>query len=820
MSASVSYDAELVAEIAARFDLRKPNQEALDTLVRYISESEEYVELVTDLATGVGKTYLMVALVEYLAYQGVRNILIVTPGKTIQNKTLANFDRTSPKYVSGAEFSPTLVTPDNFQISSVAKNIHNLRSLKIYVFNVQQLLAPRENSSEENPARRVRRPSEEFGGIIYDHLQQLEDLFVITDEHHVYNKGATAFSRAVRDIQPNALIGLTATPDESDSDKVVYEYTLGRAIADGYVKTPVIVYRKDGTNDDEVHLLDACRLLERKQEAYRAYQQNHCKQAVNPVLFVVCKEIEHAQQMHEVLIGEQYLGSRDKVLLIHSQSDDKALEQLASVEDPESPVRAIVSVNMLKEGWDVKNIAVIVALRALASQGLTAQILGRGLRLPYGQRTGNEQVDQVDLVTHESYRQLLAQKRVLKEQINSSSVRQKVDTSGALNESEIPKNVRETIQHGDMLGGGLTGGDYEDSEIASVKIGAHPPTGSGHSDDEPEFAMRDLDMRSNEPQAVYHRRRTGSPKIGFPSRRAKIEHRSFDLAEIESRAAREAGADVAGELPSKLFRDKVVSTRDGDELGLAPARSTEAAQRKVPLPEVVKTLLARIMILDPVEKTRPQQRAAKTLIDDFIDGAGGGETWGSRRLDMAVDVLNNLVLTAAKDAAPQTRYDVNRVEIPGEPEHYRETDLRQATDEYVKRQPFVGWNTSIMPAQTFDAKTTEWELAHLIDRDDDVLWWQRIYQPGPAYIQTDRGRYYPDFIAIDKENTHWIIETKADVDAQDADVLFKRAEARKLARSADAHGLGKWRHLFATESDIGNAGGSWKSLLVTSETDR
>ncbi|MDK6499466.1 restriction endonuclease subunit R, partial [Escherichia coli] len=78
-----------------------------------------------------------------------------------------------------------------------------------------------------------------------------------------------------------------------------------------------------------------------------------------------------------------------------SQSSDVALEALAKVEEPDSPIRAIVSVNMLREGWDVKNIAVIVALRRLASQTLTEQILGRGLRLPFGARTGIADVDQV-----------------------------------------------------------------------------------------------------------------------------------------------------------------------------------------------------------------------------------------------------------------------------------------------------------------------------------------------------------------------------------------------------------------------------------------
>lgn len=73
----------------------------------------------------------------------------------------------------------------------------------------------------------------------------------------------------------------------------------------------------------------------------------------------------------------------------------------------------MVSVGKLKEGWDVKDIGVIVALRALTSQTLTEQILGRGLRLPYGTRTGEPLIGQVDIVAHDSYRRLLAQKGTL-----------------------------------------------------------------------------------------------------------------------------------------------------------------------------------------------------------------------------------------------------------------------------------------------------------------------------------------------------------------------------------------------------------------------
>ena len=418
MAVDITYDEALIEEIAARFDLRDPNKNALTEIVQRIADGGiGYQEMVADLATGVGKTFLMSSLIEYLAQQGVRHVLVVTPGSTIQRKTLANFDAASAKYVAGADIAPFVVTPDNFQAANVGSVLRNPQRLKVFVFNVQQLIRPTDKVS-----RKVRSEDENLGDALYSHLENADDLFVIADEHHVYREKAKAFSAAIRDLNPVALVGLTATPDKDDYGKVVFQYTLGEAIADGYVKVPVIVYRKDGTKDERTQLRDACQLLGHKEKSYAVYREtNRDAPTVKPVLFVVCQTIEHATEVGQLLAQSGMIGDGSQVLEITSQSSDVALEALAKVEEPDSPIRAIVSVNMLREGWDVKNIAVIVALRRLASQTLTEQILGRGLRLPFGARTGIADVDQVDLVAHDSYQQLLAQKDVLRQRIQLPS---------------------------------------------------------------------------------------------------------------------------------------------------------------------------------------------------------------------------------------------------------------------------------------------------------------------------------------------------------------------------------------------------------------
>lgn len=285
MTIHIAYDEALIEEIAARFDLRDPNRRALQAVVKAaVAADGAFTEIVADLATGVGKTFLMSSLVEYLAHQGVRHVLVVTPGSTIQRKTLANFDEASTKYVAGADIAPYIVTPANFQAASVGTVLRDHHRLKVFVFNVQQLIRPTDNVS-----RKVRTDDENLGDALYSHLENAGDLFVIADEHHVYHEKARAFSSAIRDLDPVALVGLTATPDKDDFAKIVFQYTLGEAIADGHVKIPVIVYRKDGTKDEKTQLRDACQLLGHKQKAYEQYRSITADAAaIKPCLFVVC----------------------------------------------------------------------------------------------------------------------------------------------------------------------------------------------------------------------------------------------------------------------------------------------------------------------------------------------------------------------------------------------------------------------------------------------------------------------------------------------------------------------------------------------------
>lgn len=109
----------------------------------------------------------------------------------------------------------------------------------------------------------------------------------------------------------------------------------------------------------------------------------------------------------------------------------------------------------------------------------------------------------------------------------------------------------------------------------------------------------------------------------------------------------------------------------------------------------------------------------------------------------------------------------------------------------------------------------------MLDREPTIKWWLRIYTNGPAYVPTSTdNNYFPDFIALDDAGTYWLIEGKSDKNANDADVLRKKEAAVNWARSVRDDGrYGNWRYVFATETDIKVASGSWAGLLVQTDPE-
>jgi type III restriction enzyme len=366
---------ELIQEVAARLDLRTPNQLALETIDAEIAQHFDVdhraapLEAVVDVATGVGKTYILAGSMELLAAaHEVRDFVVVVPNNTILRKTVDNFTPGHPKSLLGPmSFQPVVVTTENFATPAMRSALKDSERVKVYVFTVQSLLSP-----ESKPGMRVHKFQEGLGTEFYTHLQGVDPLVVFADEHHSYY--GEKWSAAVRELRPWVLLGLTATPDKkTPQDQIIYRYPLSAALADKLVKTPVIVGRKDDRKDSLTKLTDGVTLLQAKAAAVDAYVQATGATPVRPVMLVVAKTIADADEYGEILRSSEFFGGAyaDAVLVVHSNSPEKALADLDEVESADSKVRIIISVGKLKEGWDVRNVYVIASMRSSVSEILT-----------------------------------------------------------------------------------------------------------------------------------------------------------------------------------------------------------------------------------------------------------------------------------------------------------------------------------------------------------------------------------------------------------------------------------------------------------------
>src|SRR6266581_181024 len=211
----------------------------------------EFPSLCFALATGVGKTRLMGAFISYLHLaHGINNFFVLAPNLTIYNKLITDFTPNTPKYVFKgiAEFAtaaPAIITGDNYE-GMAGSLFDELLRCKVNIFNISKINS--EVRGGKSP--RIKRLSEYIGESYFDYLAGLPDLILIMDESHRYR--ASAGVRAINELKPILGLELTATPFmEATGGKVVpfqnviFDYPLGRAMADGFVKEPAVVTREN-----------------------------------------------------------------------------------------------------------------------------------------------------------------------------------------------------------------------------------------------------------------------------------------------------------------------------------------------------------------------------------------------------------------------------------------------------------------------------------------------------------------------------------------------------------------------------------------------
>ncbi|WP_370286226.1 DEAD/DEAH box helicase family protein [Pseudooceanicola nanhaiensis] len=446
-----------VHQINQRLSLRKPQAEALrrlDTIVTDIDPKKDTdVELARGavratygnladadfedfergfpsvcfaLATGVGKTRLMGAFISYLYMIGKsRNFFVLAPNLTIYEKLLADFQPSSPKYVfrgieAFAHNAPLIVNAENYEEGRGVRgtDLFGKEGAIINIFNVSKI----NSEARGGNAPRIKRLQEYIGESYFSYLSELEDLVLLMDEAHRYR--GTAGARAIEELKPILGLEVTATPKSVGAKSlefrnVIYRYDLPDAMEDGYVKEPAVGTRanfdpKSVTADtlEKIKLEDGVHYHEHVKVALETYARQNAVKVVHPFMLVVTQDTTHARQVKDYVESEDFFGGRYKgrVAEIHSklkgEESDENAQRLLNIEKS-GDTDIVIHVNKLKEGWDVSNLFTIVPLRASASDILTEQTLGRGLRLPYGKRTGVEVVDTLTVIAHERFNELI-----------------------------------------------------------------------------------------------------------------------------------------------------------------------------------------------------------------------------------------------------------------------------------------------------------------------------------------------------------------------------------------------------------------------------
>jgi type III restriction enzyme len=434
--------------IAQRLSLRAPQEEALRRLSRIAeivdgggdalaairaeypeveSFERDFPSLAFALATGVGKTRLMGAFVAFLFLTGrSKNFFVLAPNTTIYDKLVADFSRANaPKYVfrgiaEFAQTAPIIVTSDNWKDGRGVRGgdlFGDQNTAVINIFNIDRI------NRKDGTIRGFR---ETIGESYFDYLGGLPDLVMLMDEAHRYR--ASAGFAAIAELKPKLGLELTATPKSVGANgrrfkNIVYEYGLGNAMADGFVKEPAVATRADFRAADHsrerletIMLEDGVHYHEHVRAELDLYARQTGRTRVYPFMLVVAQDTSHAGELKRQIEDDGFFGGayKGRVIEVHSalrgEESDEAAARLVALETA-GDTDIVIHVNKLKEGWDVTNLYTIVPLRASASDILTEQTLGRGLRLPYGERTGVEAVDTLTVIAHDRFDEVIKRAR-------------------------------------------------------------------------------------------------------------------------------------------------------------------------------------------------------------------------------------------------------------------------------------------------------------------------------------------------------------------------------------------------------------------------
>lgn len=808
----------------------------------------DFMSLTFALATGVGKTRLMGAFIAYLyTKHGIKNFFVVAPNTTIYEKLKRDLnDTNSPKYVFKGlgcfSTPPQIITDDEYKEKTISLYESDIR---VFIYNIDKF-----NKESAN----MKRLNEMIGDSFYDYLSNLPDLVLIMDESHHYRaeKGA----QALNDLKPLLGLELTATPLVTKGSKqvpfknVVFEYPLSKAIEDGYTRTPFAVTRSDidfynfGDEQlDKLMLLDGISCHQKAKRQLELYAVNNSTpeqpvRKVKPFMLVVCKDTTHATWVKSYICSEEFREGayRDKTIVVHSKQkgaeSDFNTRLLLDVEKPDNPVEIVIHVNMLKEGWDVNNLYTIVPLRTAASKILREQMVGRGLRLPYGERTGDKDIDAVMLTAHDKFADIIAEaqkgdsifkagnvikaEEIVPEQVTYTQLTIEVEADKALETAYQQTGIQKTDTADALL--------QKATELITEAVTAHIQTSPEHTvtpaqaqqivAEVSEKVSEDRDLgdvfRENEmPIAAWMLHQTTETHRAAQAKFIPIPRIKVTDAGVEEYVFVDFDLDMSefthAPIKNELLIQNLEDMQDRRRIK-GDAIDFEGYNPK-------KVILEQLRAKPEIDYEKCSNLLFKLitqLCDHYVVRYG-------------INGMQNIVMMHKRDIGNkiykqmmQHFYCENgflQEEVVGtrnynlqQSYHYKvEVGLFDDFTEDIRSVLFTGIKRGVFSTAKFDSKEGELTLARVLETDADVQNWLRPH-PKEFNITYNHGRNYePDFV-VETESTIYLVEVKGEDKLNDPDVIAKKKRGIQYCEVASrwgkANGYKEWRYLFIPSKQV------------------
>lgn len=414
---------------------------------------ETWRRLVVKMATGSGKTKVMSLVLAWCYYHKLyepnsdlaRNFLLIAPNIIVLDRIRTDFDGLRIFFEDPVipdngfegrnwrdDFQLTLHIQDEVNVTHPTGNIFLTNIHRVYTGNDSIPSKDDENTMDYFLGKRPTGATTDSKIDLGDIVRDIEELVVINDEAHHIHDSKLAWFKSIQDIHHKLLqkgkslslqIDVTATPKHNNGAifvQTVSDYPLVEAIYQNVVKHPVL---PDAPSRAKLQERQSSRYTEKYAdyinlgvEEWRKAYDEHKKLGKKAILFIMTDDTKNCDEVAEYLEG-RFPDFKDSVMVIHTKNNGEISEsatgknsdelkllrdQSNKIDSWDSPYKAIVSVLMLKEGWDVKNVTTIVGLRAYAAKSniLPEQTLGRGLRKMY---PGNDVKEYVSVVGTEAF---------------------------------------------------------------------------------------------------------------------------------------------------------------------------------------------------------------------------------------------------------------------------------------------------------------------------------------------------------------------------------------------------------------------------------